>query len=59
MMTAQVTCLFLMSGILFVSIPGFQWWSDWTKVQRRLFILWIVLWGAPPLYFIWTKGVLG
>jgi hypothetical protein len=59
MMISQETCLLLMLVIGMISTLGFQWWPDWTKVQRRLSILWIVFWLGPPLYFVWTKGVLG
>jgi hypothetical protein len=35
---------------------------DWGHMSRRkqFFIAaWLVFWLGPPLYFIWTKGVLG
>ena len=59
MVISQVTCLLLMLLIGIISLLGAMWWYDWTKVQRGLFIAWIALWVVPPLYFIWTKGVLG
>jgi hypothetical protein len=36
--------------------------DDWrtTPTRQRIAIaVWLAFWLGPPLYFIWTKGVMG
>jgi hypothetical protein len=36
--------------------------AEWDIMSRRrqfLLVAWLVFWLGPPLYFIWTKGVMG
>jgi hypothetical protein len=36
--------------------------TGWDRMPRRkqfFIVAWLVFWLGPPLYFIWTKGVLG
>jgi hypothetical protein len=30
-----------------------------SRRKRLILIAWAIFWLGPPLYFIWTKGVLG
>ena len=57
--SGQVLCLALMFGVGFISCPFLEGWSEKTKSQQRLLIAWLAFWMAPPLYFVWTKGVMG
>lgn len=56
----QIASLCMMVSVGVISVAIFEAsWSDMTKTQRRLSIAWLTLWFTPPLYFIWTKGVMG
>ncbi len=59
MMTDQQSCLLLMFAIGGVSSPLLIGWDHMPRRKRALIIAWLVFWLGPPLYFIWTKGVLG
>jgi len=59
MMTAQITCLCFMS---LIGTGCLGWVTEWDRMSRRkqfLIAAWLAFWLGPPLYFIWTKGVLG
>jgi hypothetical protein len=58
MTPAQQICLFFMfiiggTGLVFAAD------SDTPRYKRPLLIAWTIFWLGPPLYFIWTKGVMG
>jgi hypothetical protein len=56
----QFICLFFMFWIGALSgAPILYHWDEMTPRQRALAVAWLVFWLGPPLYFIWTKGVLG
>jgi len=55
----QTFCLFLMFLIGGFSSCASAFWSDMTRAQRFLFIAWLAFWLGPPIYFVWTKGVMG
>lgn len=55
----QIFCLVLMFIIGGCSFGASALWSDMTKAQRGLFIAWLAFWLGPPIYFLWTKGVMG
>jgi hypothetical protein len=60
MTSTQMICLFFMfciGGLSAPTIPAF--WDEMTRRKRVLLVAWLVFWLGPPLYFIWTKGVLG
>jgi hypothetical protein len=59
MTTAQMICLFFMLMIGVLSAPTIGIWDDMSRRKRVLLVAWLVFWLGPPLYFIWTKGVLG
>jgi hypothetical protein len=59
MMTAQQSCLLFMFAIGTVSATFLINWDHTPRRQRFLIVAWLVFWLGPPLYFIWTKGVLG
>ena len=58
-MTApQVICLFFMAmigGITLIFLSP----EDMSRRKRLALTACAVFWLAPPLYFIWTKGVMG
>jgi hypothetical protein len=59
-MTAQTAALFLMTAVGVVSLAWLT--DDWrtTPTRQRIAIAtWLAFWLGPPLYFIWTKGVMG
>ncbi len=61
MTSLQFGCLAAMLAIGMFSIAFFVA-DNWGRMERRHRILWgawLVFWLGPPLYFIWTKGVLG
>jgi hypothetical protein len=49
--------------MFWVGVMGFALfaseWKSWPLRKRALAVAWLVFWLGPPLYFIWTKGVLG
>ena len=58
-MTApQVMCLFFMFMIGGVTL-NFATDGDMPRRKRRVLIACAIFWLGPPLYFVWTKGVLG
>lgn len=59
MTDGQVICLSIMFCIGGLSAPAIPFWDEMTPRQRALAVAWLVFWLGPPLYFIWTKGVLG
>lgn len=34
-------------------------WDHASRRNRAYRVAWVLLWLAPPLWFIWTKGVMG
>ena len=59
MTSAQVTCLSFMFFIGMVAIGLITGWDRMPRRKQFFIIAWLVFWLGPPLYFIWTKGVLG
>jgi hypothetical protein len=59
MMISQETCLLLMLVIGMVSASLLTGWDHMSRRKQFLVVAWLVFWLGPPLYFIWTKGVLG
>lgn len=59
MMTAQFLSLTGMFLIGVFSAPRTVDWENMSRRKRVLVIAWLIFWLGPPLYFIWTKGVLG
>ncbi len=60
MTDGQIICLFFMFCIGALGVPPIPvLWDEMTPRQRALAVAWLVFWLGPPLYFIWTKGVLG
>lgn len=55
----QTLCLFLMFLIGIMAFPTTAFWADMNKWQRGLLIAWVAFWLGPPIYFVWTKGVMG
>ncbi len=60
MTDAQVFCLTIMfmTGAVaaaFVTI----FWEDMSQRKRRNVMTGLALWLGPPMYFLWTKGVMG
>lgn len=55
----QTFCLFLMFLVGLMGVPAIASWSDMTKGQQRLLIAWLAFWLGPPIYFVWTIGVMG
>jgi len=56
----QLICLFFMSCIGGLSAPAIPYhWDKMTPRQRVLGVAWLAFWLGPPMYFLWTKGVLG
>ncbi len=59
MITAQQICLLLMLAIGAVSFVLLAEWDIMSRRRQFLLLAWLVFWLGPPLYFIWTKGVMG
>ena len=58
--TAQVMCLLLMFVIGAFSVALMQLgWDHASRLNRALRVAWALFWLVPPLWFIWTKGVMG
>jgi hypothetical protein len=59
-MSVQHVCLLAMSAVGYWSLAVLTD-RDWRLPRRKriLWGAWLVFWLGPPLYFIWTKGVLG
>ena len=55
----QVICLSIMFVIGYCGVFGVSNWQERSFRYRMAIIAWLVFWLGPPLYFIWTKGVLG
>ena len=56
----QILCLIFMFVIgLISSIPISALWDEYSNKLKVLSIGWLVFWLWPPLYFLWTKGVMG
>jgi hypothetical protein len=48
--------------MFFIGMVAIGLITGWDRMPRRkqfFIIAWLVFWLGPPLYFIWTKGVLG
>jgi len=56
---AQVICLSIMFVIGYGGVFGLPSWEERSFRQRMAIIAWLVFWLGPPMYFIWTKGVMG
>jgi len=59
MITAQQICLLLMLAIGVVSFVLLAEWDTMSRRKQFLLLAWLAFWLGPPLYFIWTKGVMG
>jgi hypothetical protein len=57
----QVFALLGMFMIGAMSATALSYWQYLSLSKPRRFALgaWILFWLGPPLYFIWTKGVMG
>ncbi len=57
---AQVFCLSIMflSGTITTAFVAI-FWEDMSQRKRRYILTGLALWLGPPMYFLWTKGVMG
>ena len=56
----KIMCLFFMFQIGVVSVAvSAEFWKGAGPKGRALMVAWVWFWLIPPLWFLWTKGVMG
>jgi len=58
-MNAQMACLWAMFFIGAMSSGLLFGWDHMSRRMKFLVVAWLVFWLGPPLYVLWTNGVIG
>ena len=53
-----IMCLMMLIGLASWALIV-EDWPDYTRSLRVVALAWLAFWLGPPMYFIWTKVVMG